>query len=219
MISGVIFDMDGLMTDTERLFLNSWCEIMKERGLPEHRDVVIHCIGLNHAATQSYVKEQLGEEFDYSGVMQQIGLRSRAYCDQYGVPVKDGLYTLLDALDAEGIPYVVATSTVRENAVRRLTSIGVYERLRGLVAGDMVKRGKPDPEIFIRAAELLSIPPEECVVLEDSPHGILAAYRAGCKPIMIPDLKKPNEATKSLLFDMVERLDDVIPVLKKARAV
>ncbi len=216
MIRGAIFDMDGLMTDTENLFLRFWCQVMGELGYEEHREVVAHCIGMDHGATQRYVKEQLGADFDYLAIMQEVGRRSRAYTEVHGVPVKPGLYELLDYLDRVHIPYAVATSTVYDNAVRRLDSIGVLGRLSGLVTGNMVAHGKPDPEIFLRAAEALGLPPESCMVLEDSPHGILAAHRAGCLPVMIPDLKQPDAETRAMLFAMTDRLDRVIDLLENA---
>ena len=214
MISGVIFDMDGLMTDTERLYIDLWCQILRERGMEEHRDVVTRCIGMDHGKTRAYIKETLGEDFDYLSVLGEAGKRSDAYCQAHGIPVKLGLYELLDYLDQERIPYAVATSSRGEGARSKLQTIGVLSRLHGLVTGDMVAKGKPDPEIFLRAAKALQLPPEHCLVLEDSPHGILAAYKAGCLPMMIPDLWPPDEETQSMLYARGEPLLDVIPVLK-----
>ena len=213
MISGVIFDMDGLMTDTERLYIDLWCQILREQGMEEHRDVVTRCIGMDHGKMRAYIKETLGEDFDYLSVLGEVGKRSEAYCQAHGIPVKPGLYELLDYLDHEKIPYAVATSSRGEGARSKLRQIGVLSRLHGLVTGDMVEKGKPDPEIFLRAAETLHLPPETCLVLEDSPHGILAAYKAGCMPMMIPDLWPPDEKTQSMLYARGETLLDVIPVL------
>lgn len=214
MISGVIFDMDGLMTDTERLYIDLWCQILRERGMEEHRDVVTRCIGMDHGKMRAYIKETLGEGFDYLSVLGEVGKRSEAYCRAHGIPVKPGLYELLDYLDQEKIPYAVATSSRGEGARSKLRQICVLSRLHGLITGDMVEKGKPDPEIFLRAAEALHLPPEHCLVLEDSPHGILAAYKAGCLPMMIPDLWAPDEETQSMLYARGKTLLDVIPVLK-----
>jgi HAD superfamily hydrolase (TIGR01509 family) len=175
---------------------------------------VTHCIGLDHGRTEQYVQETLGKDFDYPGIIQEVAVRSKRYCEAQGVPVKPGLYALLDALDEKGIPYAVATSTKQENARWRLENIGVLDRLQGLVTGDMVRESKPQPEIFLKAAACMGLAPEECAVLEDSPHGILAAHRAGCKPVMIPDLKQPDDETKTLLWAQAETLLDVIPLLK-----
>ena len=213
MISGVIFDMDGLMTDTERLYIDLWCQILREQGMAEHRDVVTRCIGMDHGKMRAYIKETLGEDFDYLSVLGEVGKRSEAYCQAHGIPVKPGLYELLDYLDQEKIPYAVATSSRGEGARSKLRQIGVLSRLHGLVTGDMVEKGKPNPEIFLCAAEALHLPTEHCLVLEDSPHGILAASKAGCLPMMIPDLWTPDEETRSMLYARGETLLDVIPVL------
>lgn len=209
MIRGVIFDMDGLMTDTEKLFLDLWCEIMRERGEPEYREILTHCIGLDHGSTRRYIDTMLGPEFPYMEILGEVGVRSRRYCQENGVPVKPGLYELIDFLDLHGIPYGVATSTKGDRAKWRLDNIGVLNRLSALVTGDVVQKGKPEPDIFLKAAELLGVPGEECLVLEDSPHGILAAHRAGCMPLMIPDLKQPDEETKKLLWGQLSSLLEV----------
>ena len=215
MISGVIFDMDGLMTDTERLYIDLWCQILREQGMEERREVVTRCIGMDHSKMRAYIKDTLGEEFDYLSVLGEVGKRSERYCQEHGIPVKPGLYELLDALDAQKIPYAVATSSRGEGARSKLQKIGVLSRLRGLVTGDMVEKGKPDPEIFIRAAQTLQLPPGKCLVLEDSPHGILAAHQAGCLPMMIPDLWQPDSEVKSMLYALGSSLLDVIPVLRQ----
>lgn len=214
MIKGIIFDMDGLMTDTEKLFLDLWCEIMREREEPEYRDILKHCIGLDHESTRKYINETLGVDFPYMEILQEVGVRSRAYCEKNGVPVKPGLYELLDYLDQKEIPYAVATSTKLDRAKWRLDKIGVLDRLSGLVTGDMVENGKPNPDIFLKAAETLGLAPKDCMVLEDSPHGILAAHRAGCMPVMIPDLKQPDEETKGRLYALLESLYDVPNLIK-----
>lgn len=214
MISGVIFDMDGLMTDTERLYIDLWCRILREQGMEEHREVVTRCIGMDHSKMRAYITEALGADFDYLSVLGEVGKRSEQYCRENGIPVKAGLYALLDYLDTNRIPYGVATSSRGEGARSKLLKIGVLSRLHGLVTGDMVENGKPDPEIFVRAAKALRLPPEQCLVLEDSPHGILAAHRAGCLPMMIPDLWEPDDKIKSLLYAQGSSLLDVIPVLK-----
>ena len=214
MISGVIFDMDGLMTDTERLYIDLWCQILREQGMEEHREIVTRCIGMDHGKMRAYIAETLGADFDYLSVLGEVGRRSEQYCRENGIPVKPGLYELLDYLDQAHIPYAVATSSRGQGARSKLERIGVLSRLRGLVTGDMVEKGKPDPEIFVRAAGTLTLPPENCLVLEDSPHGILAAHKAGCLPMMIPDLWEPDEDVKALLYARGNSLLDVIPVLE-----
>ncbi len=215
MISGVIFDMDGLMIDTERLCVELWCQVLVEQGMPPHRELALHCMGLDHGAMRKYLGEMLGG-FDYMAALSEVGRRSEQYCREHGVPVKRGLYALLHFLDTMKIPYGVATSTRGENARRRLRDIGVLDHLSALITGDMVTHGKPQPEIFQRAAEALALPPERCLVLEDSPHGILAAHGAGCLPMMIPDLQEPRPEILQMLHARGDSLYDVIPVLQQS---
>ncbi len=215
MIRGVIFDKDGVMVDTERLFQELWCQIMGEKGQEEHREAVTYCIGLNGPATQARLDEEFGDGFDYWSVLREVDRRTKATFDEQGVPVKPGLYRLLDDLDEAGLPYVLATSSRRESTLSQLQSIGVLDRFQDIVTGDMVKKGKPDPDIFLLAAEKLSLPPEECVVLEDSLHGIRAAYLAGCVPIMIPDLQAPGPETKKQYYACVDTLDGVMEIIRK----
>ena len=219
MIRGVIFDKDGVMIDTERLFQSLWCEIMRDMGQEEHREAVTYCIGLNHQAIKEYLDREFQDGFDYWSVLREVDKRTKAIFASEGIPVKTGLYPLLDGLDSAGIPWAVATSSHRETTLFQLERIGVLDRAGALVTGDMVARGKPDPDIFLQAAKALSLPPEECLVLEDSPHGILAASLAGCLPVMIPDLKEPDAETEKLLFARLPSLDQVMPLLRAQGAV
>ena len=217
MISAVIFDMDGLMTDTERLFIDMWCQIMRERGLPERDDVVKYCIGQAHDLTEQYVAQELGQDFDYVSVLKEINRRSLKYFEEVGVPVKSGLHELMNYLRKENIPCAVATSTKSEYAKSRLRGAGALDYIQVLITGDMVEHGKPDPEIYLKAAAALDVPPESCLVLEDSPHGIEAAYRAGCIPVMIPDLREPDDRTKAMLFDLKESLAEIPALIEENR--
>ena len=215
MIRGVIFDMDGLMTDTEHLFLQQWSKVMKRMGYPEHQEIVRHCAGLNYPDSANYVREKLGTQFDYDGVLNKTSDLMSDYRAEHGIPVKPGLYHLMDFLDQEKIPYLVATTTEYLKARKRLEDIGVWERIRGVIAGDMVSRGKPDPEIYILACRQLSLPPENCLVLEDSRYGIKAAHLAGCLPVMIPDLHGPDHEVSPMLFALADSLDQVIPIIQR----
>jgi len=210
LIRGVLLDLDGLMTDTERLFLESWAAVMEEQGYPAHREIVIHCIGMDLQSIETYVHQALGSDFDYEGILRAAEQRSKSYIAAHGVPVKQGLQALLDGLDQRGIPYGVATSSVSFHARERLRLIGVLDRLSGLVTGDMVFRGKPDPEIYRRAAASLGLPPEDCLALEDSPCGVRSAFSAGCKPVMIPDLQQPDPEIRKMLVGCFYSLDQVL---------
>ena len=215
MIRGVILDMDGLITDTERLFLRFWSEVMASRGYPAHEELVAHCVGLGIPEAEAYVRSKLGKSFDYRSILAEASALSREYCSRNGVPLKDGLSELLSFLEQKQIPYGVATSAGYESAKKRLTQIGLRDRLHGIVTGDMVRQGKPAPDIFLKACEQLGTPPGETLVLEDSPHGILGAYRAGCIPVMVPDLASPDAATTAIAYAVVPGLEQVIPLIRQ----
>ena len=153
MIRGVILDMDGLITDTERLFLRFWSEVMASRGYPAHEELVAHCVGLDTTEAEVYVRSKLGKSFDYRSILAEASALSREYCSRNGVPLKDGLSELLLFLEQKQIPYGVATSAGYESAKKRLTQIGLRDRLHGIVTGDMVRQGKPAPDIFLKAAD------------------------------------------------------------------
>ena len=130
------------------------------------------------------------------------------------MPVKPGLFALLEYLKKEGIPAAVASSTYRAVALPLLEQAGIAPWLTGMAFGDMVQRSKPEPDIFLLAARQLGAEPANCIVLEDSPNGILAAHRAGMLPVMVPDLLKPDPELEKILYSRVEQLDQVIILME-----
>ena len=122
---------------------------------------------------------------------------------------------MLDFLEKQKVPCAIATSSPLERTKKYLHAVGLEERFDALVSGYMVEKGKPEPDIYLYAAKQLGLLPEECLVLEDSPTGILAAYRAGCMPVMIPDQDEPDEETKSMLYAVCADLETVITLLKE----
>lgn len=214
MIKAVIFDMDGLMFDTEKLAKDGYEYAGKIMGFKVPEEVYYKVIGLNVENTKRVFKEYLGEDFDYDK-SREIRI---AYADDYfkknGVPVKEGLYDLLSFLKSNGIKTAVATSTVEQRAKARLIEANVYDDFEAAVYGDMVKRGKPEPDIFLKAAELIEVDVKDCIVLEDSKNGIIAAYRGGFKAVMIPDLIMPDSEIEKMLYAKLESLKDVIDLVK-----
>jgi len=187
MIRAAIFDMDGLMFDTERLSTMGWLKAAKEKGYPLTEEFIISFKGTNVSSSRKLFKETFGDTVDYDIARSIRTAFIHEYMEEHGVPVKAGLFTLLEALKARGIKAAVATSTSREFAERYLKMAGVYEYYDAFIFGDQVQNGKPDPEIFLKAAASLSIPINDCMVLEDSPAGIAAAKAAGAVIAVIPD--------------------------------
>ena len=131
-----------------------------------------------------------------------------------GVPVKKGLFELLEALKQEGYRLCVATSTRESTAKEELIDAGILPHFEDLVGGDNIKNGKPAPDIFLEAARRISVEPENCIVFEDSINGIKAAYNAGMKPIMVPDMVEPTEEILPMIYRRFKSLDEAIPLIK-----
>lgn len=212
-ITAVIFDMDGLMVDTERMSREFRRQAMEERGIP-FRDLIHLVMGRNDREVRAVYREQYGEDYPYDEIRDGIRRRWREYLSDHPVPVKPGLFPLLDCLRDHGIPMAVATSTSRASASRTLEQGGIAPYLSAMAFGDMVERSKPEPDIFLLAARLLGAEPAGCLVLEDSPNGILAAHRAGMMPVMIPDLAVPTPELEKILYGRFDRLDQVIMLIE-----
>lgn len=217
MVKAVILDMDGLMLDTERYGEQFHRRALEERGIPFLEEVTAQITGRNHNQVRRILLESYGADYPFDEVRLRIGELWEQYLSDHPVPVKPGLFPLLEYLGEREIPAAVATSTSRSIALPRLEKAGIAPYLSALVFGDMVERSKPEPDIFLIAAEKLGVKPEEAMVLEDSPNGILAAHRAGMLPVMIPDLLPPDEELQKLLYRRLERLDQVIPLLEEMK--
>lgn len=216
-IKGVIFDMDGLMIDSEKLLHRYWIQAANEFGYPMTMEQVlgIRSLAPKYAATK--LKSELGEEFDYYKVRKRRRALMEEHVEHYGIEKKKGLDELLDYLKERKYPLAVATATDLERTHKYLTIIGKMDYFEKIICGPMVKNGKPEPDIYLAAAESLNLPPKECMALEDSPNGILAAYRAGCVPVMVPDLSMPDKDTKKLLYAQVKELSEVCKILDDLR--
>lgn len=214
-IKAVIFDMDGLMLDTEKLYVRFWCEAANQLGFPmeEHHALSIRSMAAKYAIPK--LKGYFGDSFDYAQVRSKRIELMNQYIEENGIDKKKGIEELLKYLKDHGYKIAVATASDMERTKKYLTRAGLFSYFDKVVCAFMVESGKPAPDIYEKAAEELGEKPQHCIALEDSPNGILAAYRAGCVPIMIPDLDEPDEDTKEILFDMKENLLQVIDVLEQ----
>ena len=206
-IKAILFDMDGLVLDTEKLYTRFWQEAARSLGFPMTKEQALGMRSLNRGAGEAKLKSYFGEPVNYEEVRQKRIELMEAYIEENGVTLKPGVHEILAYARECGLKTAITTSSPIERTVRYLTQVGLDGAFDKLVSGYMVEKGKPEPDIYLYAAGLLSVEPEECMVLEDSPAGILAAYRAGCVPVMIPDQDEPDEETKKLLFACVARLD------------
>lgn len=215
MLQGVIFDMDGLMLDTEKLLVRFWCEAAKEMGYPMEKHHVLSIRSLAPKYAVPKLQEYFGPSFDYPKVREKRMELMNAYIETYGIEKKPGVEELLIYLKEQGYKTAVATATDMERTQKYLKKVNLLSYFDKIVCACMVENGKPEPDIYIRAAQELSLPTKNCIALEDSPNGIMSAYRAGCMPVMVPDLDQPSEETKKMLFGLEENLLQVIDFIKK----
>ena len=213
-LAGIVFDMDGLMYDTERIIMESWDTTGEEMGYGPLGFHIFRTLGMSRNGRKEYFLNELGKDFPYDEFQERYAQETYRRTDA-GVPVKPGLYELLDYLKKEDYLTAVATSSSRESALRKLKSSRLENYFDVLVCGDMVKKAKPDPEIYRIACEKLKNPPKHLLALEDSKNGLKSALAAGMKAIMIPDLIRDCPEVEPYLEAKLDRLDQVIPFLQE----
>lgn len=215
MIRAVIFDLDGTLLDTERIYLECWLKSAAEFGFSLQREeaLVLRSCSIQYA--QPYIRNRLGDTFDYTAVRNRRRELVSEYIEKYGIQKKAGISELLSFCHNHGICTAIATATARELALERLEKAGVTaDQFSVIIGGDEISRGKPEPDIYLAAIQTLGFCSEECVALEDSPNGIYSAFEAGCRTIMIPDLTKPTKNLQPMLFGVADNLKYVIPILE-----
>jgi beta-phosphoglucomutase len=205
-ISAVVFDMDGLMVDTESINRLAWQQAAGDLGYALTDEFYFTLLGRTTGDCESLVQGRLGPEFP----MDEFRLRRRrlwkAQVDGGGIAAKPGLLDLLSFLEARRIPLAVATSSQALSAESSLRSAGVRDRFGIIVSGDQVACGKPAPDIYLEAARRLGVESTSCVALEDSDSGVHAACAAGMTTVMVPDLKPPSPESRARAFCVVGSL-------------
>lgn len=214
-VKAVIFDMDGLLLDTEKLLIRFWIQAANEAGFPMKLEHALSIRSLHRSFAIPYLQGIFGEDFDYASIRSRRMELMNEYLADKPPELKKGAAELLEFLNDRKIPAAVATATDYERTRDYLTRAGIFGCFDKIVCATMVERGKPEPDIYIFAAAQLGLKPEECVALEDSPNGVKSAAAAGCKTIMIPDLTEPDEELKSLVFAVAGSADGVIDIIKQ----
>lgn len=212
-IRGVLFDMDGLVLDTEKLYTRFWMESANDLGYPMTLQQALGMRSLNRDAGQRKLQEYFGPHISYSQIRTHRIELMDAHIARYGIDVKPGIFELLAYLKDKGIASAITSSSPMENIRRHLSAHDLLHRFDRLCSGYEVPNGKPAPDIYLHGAAALGLKPEECLALEDSPTGILSAYRAGCLSVMIPDQDQPDAQTTQLLYAKADSLADIISLL------
>lgn len=213
-IKGLLFDMDGLILDTEKLYTRFWMEAANALGYPMTREQALGMRSLSREFGAAKLQSYFDKPVNYEEVKQKRIELMDAFIEEEGVEAKAGVQELMAYLKENGIKAAIATSSPLERTEKYLQSVGLKDAFDKLISGYMVKKGKPEPDIYQLAAAELGLAPQECLALEDSPSGILSASRAGCFPVMIPDQDQPAAETEELLFAKADRLDQVISLLR-----
>ena len=214
-IRGVLFDMDGLVLDTEKLYARFWMEACRFYGFPMTWEQALEMRAANSRLSEAKLHSFFGPDVDYQQCRaKRIELMER-YIDENGVEPKPGIRELLDYLQEKGIATAITSSSPPDRIRKHLGSLGLYDRFGRICSGYEVPHGKPEPDIYLHGAASLGLEPEECLALEDAPVGILSAYRAGCLTVMIPDQDQPDGDTLSRLYARADSLLDVIGLLER----
>ena len=209
MIDAAIFDMDGLLFDTERLCRDAWRDVSSAAGYKMEDSLFLSCVGRNDKDTRETVLAALGESFPYDTFKERAGEWMMRSMRDDGPPEKPGVRELLGFLRDRGVRVALATSTSERHARWIIARAGLSSFFQACAFGSEVERGKPAPDIFLLAMRRLSLSnPDRIVVFEDSAAGIEAAAAAGMKPVFVPDMVVPSEALLSKVWKRIPRLDD-----------
>ena len=204
---GAIFDMDGVLFDTERLYQDIWHEIAKERQIELDSGFVKTISGTN-GSKMLQVVEKYYQVPDGTVIVDVCMSRMKEKLSVH-VPIKEGVFEILQFLKEKGIRTAVASSTNRKQIEQNLQMAGIRDYFAEIVSGSEVKNGKQAPDIFLRAAERIGCRPEECFAFEDSENGVRSGHAAGCVTIMIPDLIEPEAGICSYCFKICRNLKEV----------
>ena len=210
MVKGVLFDMDGTMLDTEPISMACWRKAASGYGITIDDELMDTFFGKNLAAIEEILREAFQIDEEAVRIVEERQVYYRAHLTEKGAPIKKGLVEILEYLKTKKIPAVVCTSTDKMTGEIVLKKVGVYDYFDDFVFGDMVTRTKPDPQGFLMAADAIGISPEECLVIEDSPNGVLAGKAAGGYTIYVPDIIDIPEDVKCGIAAQMASLDEII---------
>ena len=213
MKKAIIFDMDGLIIDSERVTFEEYCFKLQQLNYTFDETIYRRCLGKNKQGVYQVFMDHYGEDFPITEVWNDvhISLDNRL---QQSIPLKKGITELLTFLKENGYKTIVATSSYRQRAEMILKTANIRQYFDDIICGDEVTNGKPNPEIFLTACEKLGVTPNEALVLEDSEAGITAAHAGNIDVICVPDMKYPDEEFKAKTLKIVESLLDVIEHLR-----
>lgn len=214
MIKAIIFDMDGLMIDSERVTFECYQEILKGMNLTMDEEFYKTLLGKPLKGIYQRFYDVYGNDFPIEDVIKDVHALMAKRFETEGVPIKTGLKSLLEYLKENNYKTIVATSSNRDRVDTILSQAKITDYFDDSICGDEVTKGKPNPEVFLKSCQKLGVNVDEAIVLEDSEAGIQASYDAGIKVICIPDMKYPEKQYEEKTFKILKDLNGVTEYLK-----
>lgn len=214
-IHAVVFDMDGVIFDSEKLVVECWKETADKYGIEGVAETCKECLGLNRTVAKERFLERYGQEFPYDIYKQEMSDLYHKRAREGALVMKPGVVELLQFLKGRDIKIALASSTREQVVTWELSYAGIIDYFDVLVCGDMVSRSKPEPDIYLKACELLNVHPKNAFAIEDSYNGIRAACAGGLRPIMVPDLAEPTAEMEKLSEVILSSLIEVMDYIEE----
>lgn len=213
-MKAVVFDMDGILFDTESLGIKCWDWAGEQIGIGKAGFMVFETMGRTTPESVKIFKNRYGDKFNNDKFQEKIKEFCDDYFGKYGVPQKDGLYDILAYLKQTGYRIAVASSSSQKSVLHHLNDAKITECFDEIICGDMITKSKPEPDIYLTAAKKLGLNPNECYAVEDSKAGLLSAKASGCKVVFIKDLYEPDEEINSIIDLSFNNLTEFMQYLK-----
>lgn len=213
MIKGIIFDLDGTLVETENIATSCWGLACEDYGIPFKKKMFLSIKGTSRALAKEIFRKAYGDHPSYEELKDKRDFYFEKYVKSNGIVACPGVKKFVEYVNEKGYKTIVATSSLKEHTDEVLISSGLQELLTNRIYGNEVTKGKPDPEIFLKAVDKMGLKKEECLVIEDSKNGILSAHNGGIKAVGIPNSYKFDEETKAMCYKVVDRMDELIGVI------
>ena len=212
-IKAVLFDMDGVLIDTERYLTKFWQQAAREAGLDLDITEFYEFRSLASCFASVEFQKKYGSQYDYFAIRERRKELMNAHLAEHGIEMKPEVKETLQVLKERGYYIAVVTATDEERTKQYLTEIGIYDWFDSIICATMVERGKPFPDVYLYACERIGCRPEECMAVEDSPNGVAAASAAGCRTVMVPDLTLPDSELEKKVIGVRESLSGILTLL------